>query len=210
MPSVAATGVGQGVLELRWLESAALRRVGVDVAYVVLELQVVDQAVAISSMIALEQQGDVYDAARRFPTAIRGLAFGSPLTLSVDVPRAIVEFSPALGFLIYALKRAAGFDLELRTRREEMRANFLEAQARSLEAEKRYELLKAEFFKEDRISTHLPPETIDPLIVETDGGPDRFSEMDKDLGWPKGSTLATGGSKKYWEGDQAVLRIDDE
>lgn len=68
--------------------------------------------------------------------AISRLHFGSPLEFVAPL---LAASSPVWGLaaLIYAVKRVWGLDLELRTHRERLRGEFMEAQRVALEAEQR-------------------------------------------------------------------------
>ena len=65
---------------------------------------------------------------------VRHLQLGSPFDIALTLPAAIATATPAVTALIYAAKRLWGFDLELRTHREEMRAKYLEAKRRADDA----------------------------------------------------------------------------
>lgn len=67
------------------------------------------------------------------PTAtrirVRRIEFGSPLSMTLGLPEAITVGSVGLPILLYMIKRAFGFSLEVRAHRERERQGLLEAQA---------------------------------------------------------------------------------
>jgi hypothetical protein len=59
---------------------------------------------------------------------IRRLSLASPLELVLHLPVAIAAVPPTLGFVLYAIKRLWGFDVEVRLHRTQLQAELLEAE----------------------------------------------------------------------------------
>jgi hypothetical protein len=205
MPTAAELSVGQGLLELSWIDKAGSQLADADITQInhVLDHVALIAGLGSAMAIGLEKPEEVTERIRMFPTKVRRLRFESPLFLSVEVPRAVVESALTVGFLMYALKRAWGFDLELRTHRSDLQRRFVEAQERVLLAERRYKQLQTDRPRRRRLIFGRNDAEIAEIAKE-------FEEMDQDLQWPKGTSQAAEHYDPDWEGDEAVLHLEEE
>ena len=100
----------------------------------------------------------------------------------------IIQHVGAIAFLIFALKRVWGLDLEIMAHREEMRGRFLEAQQRADALQARIE------------------ETKDGLLGERTAP---FDLAEHELDWGKDSARAPDKIRAEWRGRRARLRVKD-
>lgn len=179
-----------GIIELTWQESATQLAHGrVPLKQINKELQNIDAVVGLAIAIATGARSDAPPferAAAKEPGALK-VHYGSPLFVELDVTQLIQSVS-ALAFLIFALKRVWGFDLEMKAHREEMRCRFLEAQERA-----------------DALQAKIE-ETKDGLLGERTAP---FDLAEHELDWGKDSAHAPDKIKAVWKGRRARLRVED-
>jgi hypothetical protein len=179
-----------GILELTWQESATQAGAGgVPLREVIHELQNINTIVGLATAISLDArlgESPFERAAGRGATTLK-VRYGSPLFIELDVTQ-IVQGVGALAFLIFALKRIWGLDLEIMAHREEMRGRYLEAKERAEALQARIE------------------ETKDGLLGERTAP---YDLAEHELDWGEGSARAPDGIKPVWKGSHAKLRVDD-
>jgi hypothetical protein len=105
------------------------------------ELRLLGRAVATADLIAdfRPKRGEPIEEATHLSgqvalqvpeVRISRLSYESPLEIGLIVSHGVLDSVAALAALIYGIKRLYGLDLELKTHREDRRAEFLEAEQR--------------------------------------------------------------------------------
>lgn len=131
-----------------------------------------------------------YERSHLLDPRVKKIQFGSPFLISLQVGREITDDVGALAFLAYALKRAWGFDLELRIYREEMQERLLLAKERAAETRRHVDEARRSAYVDD-----LQEEK--QVIAES-------------RGWGAGAITSTEEIQGHFEGRQAVLWFDEE
>jgi hypothetical protein len=194
MQTETPVATNHGTLQVQWNESSVQQLVGIQAEQIADEIRNLALFVSISAAIAKNFKPDadnVFERTRPFDPTVRRVQFGSPLFIELDLAREITEGTASLAFLAYALKRAWGFDLEIKTHREEMRKRFLDAKRRADRAEKMIE--RSERGKGDTRFARSYSE--------------RVAQGEK---WGQGAIDLPISVRRLWDSGHAEIRIDDE
>jgi hypothetical protein len=146
-------------------------------------------------------------ARRLRPTLVR-VRYGSPFVALLSVPEVIAAHASAMALLICGLKYLWGFDLELRSRREEQRARFYEAQEEALRARMKLQ----EFIEARNLSVYEASIPLGGAIEDEDAEIEGHAKnLSKELGWPDDTVARlTQQKREKWTGEEAVWLLDDE
>ncbi len=194
MPATILSTTSNATLEIRWEESSSQGIIGVQLGHITDELQNLGLIVNLSLAIALELKptSSAYERALTLDTKVRRVHFGSPLLVDLQLAREVIESAAAITFLIFALKRAWGIDLELKAHREEMRYRFIEAKQKADQAQ-------------DRVDQAYADLKVDRSVTAT-----VYDQLNEELGWGADAASASQITRKFWTGARATLHLDDE
>jgi hypothetical protein len=201
MQTATQTSTSHAILEVEWDQSTDTKFAGMDLERMMSHLERLDGIMEVANTIAkgffLDSPASERARAGAFSPSLRRLRFESPLVIELGVIREIAEGVGALAFLVFALKRTWGIDLELKAHREAMRLRFVEAKQKADAAEATVEAVQKE-----AISGH--PFRYDEALVDA-----TYKAIDYDLDWGKEATKHGNVRDPRW-GDARGTIYDHE